>query len=133
MWKCLSKYVCIFLLLTLSGVFFLFRNISILEVRRKVIFPQYKSKLTSITIYLRYSTTFFPSVISTLIHSGSWTYASGNYAATTQRALLPWTTIKAVTTWARARSAHLRRLWRSMTSWSPLPAQSFRPGPCLHP
>lgn len=31
MWKCLSKYVCIFLLLTLSGVFFLFRNISILE------------------------------------------------------------------------------------------------------
>ncbi|KAM9401439.1 NXPE family member 3-like isoform 1-T1 [Salvelinus alpinus] len=31
MWKCLNKYVCIFLLLTLSGVFFLFRNISILE------------------------------------------------------------------------------------------------------
>ncbi|XP_029530445.2 NXPE family member 3-like isoform X1 [Oncorhynchus nerka] len=31
MWKCLSKYVCIFLLLTLSGVFYLFRNISILE------------------------------------------------------------------------------------------------------
>ncbi|XP_064872527.1 NXPE family member 3-like isoform X2 [Oncorhynchus nerka] len=31
MWDCQSKYVCIFLLLALSGLFFLFRNINILE------------------------------------------------------------------------------------------------------
>ncbi|XP_024265272.1 NXPE family member 3-like [Oncorhynchus tshawytscha] len=31
MWDCQSKYVCIFLLLALSGLFFLFHNINILE------------------------------------------------------------------------------------------------------